>query len=85
MSACTCLYSPHKKSRQHDQAGAIAAANQKVSHRTLFTQDKLSISNWTEWLVVPYGGVPGEPKTPKKTQGNPTQITNVSLPDSQGA
>lgn len=59
--------------------------NQKVSHRTLFTQDKLSISNSTEWLVVPCSGVPGKPKTPKTTQGNPTQISNVSLTDSQDA
>lgn len=86
MTACTCLYSPHKKSRQRYRDGAIAAsllkkraANQKVSHDTLFTQDKLSISNSTEWLVVPYSGVPGKPKTPKKTRGNLTQISNVSL------
>lgn len=61
------------------------APNQKVSHHTLFTQDKLSISNSTEWSVVPCSGVPGKPKTPKKTRGNPTQISNVSLTDSQDA
>lgn len=29
------------------------APNQKVSQRALFTPDKLSSSNWTEWSVVP--------------------------------
>lgn len=50
---------------QHQSDWALCAnplQNQKVSHHTLFTRGKLSISTSTEWLVVPHSGVPGPPK-----------------------
>lgn len=63
--------------------------NQKVSHHTLFTRDKLSISNSTEWLLVlPQSGVSEPPKVLENPPGSPppTQhIRNISHTHTQDA
>lgn len=91
----------HTKKRQHDiytiqsqhqgdralleLSARKPLQNQKVSHHTLLTQDKLSISNSTEWLVVLIVGPQGHQRHLRSLQGAPQQISNLSLTHTQDA